>query len=129
MPTGRMISAAIRIAGSSTWIRHRTLHQATRLQTFWPRRKSGHRRASPRVAPRWTNDAALPIWHLAKPGVQLPYSATLPGTPVGWQLCRYRSTGGDACGLALKAITIVPAQIIGIDDGVGSLEAGKDATW
>ena len=29
--------------------------------------------------------------------------------------------------LALKAITIVPAQIIGIDDRVGSLEAGKDA--
>jgi imidazolonepropionase-like amidohydrolase len=28
---------------------------------------------------------------------------------------------------ALKAITIHPAQIIGVDDRVGSLEVGKDA--
>jgi len=34
---------------------------------------------------------------------------------------------GMPADLAMKAITIIPAQIIGIDDRVGSLEAGKDA--
>jgi imidazolonepropionase-like amidohydrolase len=32
-------------------------------------------------------------------------------------------------GEALKAITLYPAQILGVDDRVGSLEAGKDATF
>jgi imidazolonepropionase-like amidohydrolase len=29
---------------------------------------------------------------------------------------------------ALRAVTLYPAQILGIDDRVGSLEVGKDAT-
>ena len=36
--------------------------------------------------------------------------------------------GLDA-GEALKAVTLYPAQILGVDDRLGSLEAGKDATF
>lgn len=31
--------------------------------------------------------------------------------------------------VALRSITLTPAQILGIDDRLGSLEVGKDATW
>jgi imidazolonepropionase-like amidohydrolase len=46
----------------------------------------------------------------------LPYHA---GTAVGYGLPNDE---------ALKAITLYPAQILGVSDRVGSLEAGKDAT-
>ncbi len=44
----------------------------------------------------------------------------------------YHAAKAAAYGLpreeALKAITLYPAQVIGVDDRVGSLEPGKDAT-
>jgi imidazolonepropionase-like amidohydrolase len=44
----------------------------------------------------------------------------------------YEAATAAAYGLpqdeALKAITLYPAQILGVDDRVGSLEVGKDAT-
>ena len=44
----------------------------------------------------------------------------------------YHAANASAFGLpiedALKSITLYPAQILGVDDRVGSLEAGKDAT-
>jgi adenine deaminase len=44
----------------------------------------------------------------------------------------YQAANAAAFGLpiedALKAISLYPAQILGVDDRVGSLEAGKDAT-
>jgi imidazolonepropionase-like amidohydrolase len=55
-------------------------------------------------------------------GSSAPYANRLP----------YEAGSAVAFGLsadeALKALTLYPAQFLGIDDRVGSLEAGKDAT-
>jgi imidazolonepropionase-like amidohydrolase len=55
-------------------------------------------------------------------GASAPYSNRLP----------YEAGAAVAFGLpadeALRAVTLYPAQILGIDDRVGSLEVGKDAT-
>ena len=72
---------------------------------------------------------ALPA-HLSKAGVMVAFSHN-DAIARGRNLPFYAGTAA-AYGMdkeeALKAITLNPAKILGIDKTVGSLEAGKDAT-
>ena len=70
---------------------------------------------------------------LAAAGVR--YAIATPGDGFDTSNLRnlpYQAASALAYGLdkdeALKAITLYPAQILGVDDRVGSLEVGKDAT-
>ena len=64
-----------------------------------------------------------PLLHLQlRTGSAPATSATCPTTPPP------PSAFGLPADEALKAITLYPAQILGVADRVGSLEAGKDAT-
>ena len=70
---------------------------------------------------------------LAAAGVR--YAIATPGDGFDTSNLRnlpYQAASAVAYGLdkdeALKAITLYPAQILGVDDRVGSLEVGKDAT-
>lgn len=55
-------------------------------------------------------------------GSSAPYAFRLP-----WEAGASAAYGLDA-DQALRAVTLSPAEILGIDDRVGSLETGKDAT-
>ena len=66
---------------------------------------------------------------LADAGIQVSIISDAPGTPQEYLcLCAGQAVkAGMDPFLALQAITINPAKHIGIEDRVGSLEAGKDA--
>jgi imidazolonepropionase-like amidohydrolase len=72
---------------------------------------------------------ALPA-KLYQAGIRFCISAG--GNPYNDRNLPYHAAMAAAFGLpeeeALKAITLYPAQIFGVDDRVGSIEAGKDAT-
>lgn len=78
------------------------------------------------------SDGARPRWHtpvlLAQAGV--PF-ALQSGSNLGAKALIHEALFAVRHGLgrdtALRAITIVPAQILGVDDRLGSLAAGKDA--
>ena len=66
---------------------------------------------------------------LNKAGLKLAIMTDSPGIPVQYlPLCAGLSVKSGLDEMeALKAITINPAEILGIDDKVGSIEVGKDA--
>lgn len=66
---------------------------------------------------------------LSKAGMQFAITTDSPVIPLQFlPLCAGLAVKGGLDEMeALKAITIYPAQILGIDDRVGSLEVGKDA--
>lgn len=89
------------------------------------------------VLPLRRNDPVDAIYanaaKLAKAGVR--FAIATPGDGFDTSNLRnlpYQAASAVAYGLphdeALKAITLYPAQILGVSDRVGSLEAGKDAT-
>ncbi|MBQ8510628.1 MAG: amidohydrolase [Clostridia bacterium] len=66
---------------------------------------------------------------LAKAGVKLALTTDHPVTPLEYlPLCAAmaRDRGLDAME-ALRAVTIVPAELLGVADRIGSIEVGKDA--
>ena len=72
-------------------------------------------------------------WKLYKAGVQFCIAtSSSPSQAPHQRNLPYHAAMAAAYGLpreeALKAVTLYPAQILGIDDRVGSLDAGKDAT-
>ena len=73
----------------------------------------------------------LPL-RLSKAGVQYCISGTDRSESMNARNLPYEAGYAVAYGLpkdeALKSITLYPAQILGVADRVGSLEAGKDAT-
>ena len=62
-------------------------------------------------------------------GVKFAIQTDAPGSTIRFlPICAALSVkAGLPYDYALKAITIIPAEIIGVDDHVGSLEVGKDA--
>ncbi len=78
-------------------------------------------------APRWTVEGAR---RLAAAGVSIALApasdASLADLPL---LVGLAIRGGLDRGLALRAVTSQAAQILGVGDRVGSLEAGKDADF
>ncbi|MCF7805483.1 MAG: amidohydrolase family protein [Candidatus Marinimicrobia bacterium] len=79
---------------------------------------------TPMTAPKKLHDAGV------------PFCISLSEHPFASQFQRnlpYEAAAAAAYGLprevALKAVTLYPAQILGIADRVGSLEPGKDATF
>lgn len=69
---------------------------------------------------------------LREAGIQFCVSASARFGATGVRNLPYHAATAAAYGLpaddALKSITLYPAQILGVDDRVGSLETGKDAT-
>lgn len=73
-------------------------------------------------------------WKLHKAGVKFCIASSSSSSEAAHQRnVPYHAATAAAYGLpkaeALKAITLYSAQILGIDDRVGSLEVGKDATF
>lgn len=73
-------------------------------------------------------------WKLYKAGVKFCICAgSSPSEAANQRNVPYHAATAAAYGLpkdeALKAITLYPAEILGINDRVGSLETGKDATF
>ncbi|PWL44280.1 MAG: amidohydrolase [Clostridiales bacterium] len=68
---------------------------------------------------------------LSREGIQAGLCTDHPETPIQYlPLCAGVAVGaGLDYKEALKAITIYPARIVGIDDRVGSIKAGKDADF
>ena len=86
-----------------------------------------------RIADGFANDAYfIPIGtakELADLGVPFALSAHGAGDP-GQRLARqagFAQRGGLSFEQALEAVTIQPARMVGVDDRIGSIEAGKDA--
>ncbi len=69
---------------------------------------------------------------LQKAGVKYCISGTDRSETWNTRILPYHAATAVAYGLdqdeAIRAITLYPAQILGVDDRVGSLEVGKDAT-
>ena len=88
-----------------------------------PRRRGDELRRGVSRCPPKLHRRGHPLLHL-QPGPlrRDRTSATCPTTP------RPPSAFGLPADEALKAITLYPAQILGVADRVGSLEVGKDAT-
>jgi imidazolonepropionase-like amidohydrolase len=72
-----------------------------------------------------THSASL-LHGLGVPIALSAHGSTRPGSALGAQ-AGWARRGGLALDAALEAVTIAPARMIGVDDRVGSLEAGKDA--
>ncbi|MGJ6981146.1 amidohydrolase [Aestuariimicrobium soli] len=67
--------------------------------------------------------------HLARAGVQIAITTDAPVIPINfliYQVILAVKEGLDRT-TALESVTINPARILGLDDRVGSIEAGKDA--
>jgi imidazolonepropionase-like amidohydrolase len=70
------------------------------------------------------NNAGL----LARAGVVVAIASNQPGEPASLLLwAALAARGGLARDLALRAVTLTPAEILGVADRVGSLAPGKDA--
>ena len=73
---------------------------------------------------RWSNAAIL-----SQAGVRValaPYYPEHQGTDM-LTVALFAARHGMSRDLALRAITLTPAEILGVADRVGSIEAGKDA--
>ncbi len=89
------------------------------------------------IGPLFTTRSKVELRHrslrnpglLAKAGVQIAITTDHPVVPIHFLV--HQATLAVKDGLdrteALRALTINPARIMGLDDRVGSLEAGKDA--
>ena len=78
---------------------------------------------------RPAGSASAPAGHSAAAGIPVSIITDAPVIPQQYlSLCAGQAVkAGMDPFLALQAITINPARHIGVDDRVGSLEAGKDA--
>lgn len=84
-----------------------------------------------RSKPELRNMETSGLAKLMEEGIKAGLCTDHPETPIQYlSLCAGVAVGaGLDYGEALKAITIYPARIVGIDDRVGSVKAGKDADF
>ncbi|MBR5090942.1 MAG: amidohydrolase family protein, partial [Ruminiclostridium sp.] len=82
-----------------------------------------------RCKPELINHSIENAAKLHKHGVQFAICTDHPETPIQYLpvTAGIAVRGGLSREEAIRAVTIVPARICGIDDRVGSIETGKDA--
>jgi imidazolonepropionase-like amidohydrolase/Tol biopolymer transport system component len=119
------------VSGEYYWYQHSNVWEKERLTQFTPRNiidtRSRHRTMLPEE--EYTNGHILVSQHLKKlndVGVKINMGAhgQIQGIGAHWELWMMQQ-GGMTNLEALKTTTINPAQSLGLDDWIGSLEVGK----